>query len=242
MIITKTELATFPDLDHAAGSIILVDKPKGWTSFDVVAKVRRMMSRYYKVKRFKVGHTGTLDPLATGLLILCIGRATKRIVEFMDQEKEYKGTITFGQSTASYDLETEVVDTFPTAHLTEEIVTEATKAFTGDFMQLPPVFSAKQVDGKRAYESAREGKEVKVSPAMVNVSQFELTAFRWPEVDFLVRCSKGTYIRSLAHDLGKAVDSGAHLSALRRTASGEFRVQEAVTVEEIRSVLPLDRT
>jgi tRNA pseudouridine55 synthase len=201
-----------------------------------------MMSRFYKVKRFKVGHTGTLDPLATGLLILCIGKATKRIVEFMDQEKEYTGTITFGATTASYDLETEVDGSFPTEHLTEEVLKEATKAFTGEFLQLPPVFSAKQVDGKRAYESARKGKEVKMRPAMVEVSHFELTEFRWPDVDFLVRCSKGTYIRSLAHDLGKAVDSGAHLSALRRNASGEYRVEDAVTVEEIRAVLPLDRS
>ena len=237
MIISKANIHELRDMDHAAGVVLLMDKPLTWTSFNVVAKVRGVFSRFNRVKRFKVGHTGTLDPLASGLLILCAGKATKRITEFMDQEKEYTGTITFGATTPSFDMETEIDVTFPTAHLEEGNIKEAMKGFLGEIMQKPPVYSAKQIDGKRAYDLVRAGKKVNVLKAPVEVAQFELTDIRLPEVDFRVRCSKGTYIRSLAHDLGKALNTGAYLSALRRTASGEYRVEDALSIEDVQKAL-----
>lgn len=183
------------------------------------------------IRKIKVGHAGTLDPLATGLLIVCIGKFTKRIDEFQGQEKEYTGTITLGGTTPSYDLESEIDETFPTDHITKEMLLEAAAKLTGYIEQMPPAFSAKKVDGKRAYLSARKGVEVKLQARSVEIPEFEITRFENNEVDFRISCSKGTYIRSIAHDFGKLLNSGGHLTKLRRTRIGEFYVEESQTLE-----------
>ena len=217
--------------DFKAGKILLFDKPLDWTSFQLVNKVRWLIRKQFKIKKIKVGHAGTLDPLATGLLILCTGKATKQIESLQGQEKEYTGTFTLGATTPSYDLETEIDQEFSFEHLSEEKIKSATKEFIGDIQQMPPVFSALKKDGKRLYEYARNGEEVKISARKVHISEFEITAIELPEVHFRVVCSKGTYIRSLAHDFGKALESGAHLSNLRRTRIGDYTVNEALTVD-----------
>lgn len=217
--------------DFKSGKILLFDKPLEWTSFQLVNKVRWLIRKHFNIKKIKVGHAGTLDPLATGLLIICTGKATKQIENLQGQEKEYTGTFTLGATTPSYDLETEIDEKFPIDHLSEKEIREATKNFIGDIQQLPPVFSALKKDGKRLYEYARRGEEVKISARKVNISEFEITAIDLPNVDFRVVCSKGTYIRSLAHDFGKALNSGAHLSALRRTRIGNYTVKDALTVD-----------
>ncbi|HEV2479149.1 MAG TPA: tRNA pseudouridine(55) synthase TruB [Puia sp.] len=208
------------------GQVLLIDKPLGWTSFDVVRKLRRL------VRTKKIGHAGTLDPLATGLLILCTGKFTKRINEYMAKEKEYTGTITLGASTPTYDLESEPVVQKDPAYVTPELVTEliATQ-FTGAIDQIPPAHSAIKVGGKRVYELARKGKEVKLDPRRVVIQTFEITAFRLPVLEFRVVCSTGTYIRSLANDLGAALACGGYLSSLRRTRIGEYTVETALTME-----------
>ena len=185
----------------------------------------------YLPKKFKIGHAGTLDPLATGLLIICSGKFTKRITEIQAQTKEYTGTIVLGATTPSYDLETEVTATFPITHLTEALILETTKQFIGEIDQKPPVFSAIKKDGKRLYESARAGIEVEIQARKTTIHEFEITRIQLPEVDFRVTCSKGTYIRSLAYDFGKALHSGAHLSALRRTKIGDFSVEKSASIE-----------
>lgn len=208
------------------GQVLLIDKPLDWTSFDVVRKLRRL------VRTKKVGHAGTLDPLATGLLILCTGKFTKRINEYMAQEKEYTGVVTLGAVTPTYDLESEPVVRGDCSGVTRERLEEViAAAFTGEIMQVPPIHSAIKVDGKRVYELARKGREVKLDPRPVRIAAFAVTAFRFPEVQFRVVCSTGTYIRSLANDLGAALGCGGYLSALRRTRIGEFKVEEAMTVE-----------
>lgn len=217
--------------DFLNGQLLLIDKPLEWTSFDVVNKLRYALKKEFGLKKIKVGHAGTLDPLATGLLLICTGKFTKKINELMGMEKEYTGTITLGATTPSYDLETAVDETFPTEQLTEEQIREATSQFTGEIEQVPPNFSAIKKDGKRAYQLAREGKDAKLQPRPVVIHQFEVTGIDMPEVHFRVRCSKGTYIRSLAHDFGKALETGGHLSALRRTAIGEYRIEEAQSIE-----------
>jgi len=214
------------------GEIILIDKPLDWTSFQVVNKIRWLIRSTFGIKKIKVGHAGTLDPLASGLLILCTGKMTKSIEEFMGQEKEYTGTFTLGSTTPSYDLETEVDNTFPTDHITEELLHTTLNQFVGTIDQYPPVFSALKKDGKRLYEFAREGIEVEIPARKVNIRSFELTQKVIPKVDFKVICSKGTYIRSLANDYGKALNSGAHLSALRRTRIGEFNIEHAISIED----------
>ncbi|MDB9988513.1 tRNA pseudouridine(55) synthase TruB [Flavobacteriaceae bacterium] len=214
------------------GEIILIDKPLGWTSFQVVNKIRWLIRSTYGIKKIKVGHAGTLDPLASGLLILCTGKMTKSIEQFMGQEKEYTGTFTLGATTPSYDLETEIDHTFPTDHITEELLQTTLDQFVGTIDQYPPVFSALKKDGKRLYEFAREGVEVEIPTRKVNIRSFELTQKAIPKVDFKVICSKGTYIRSLANDYGKALNSGAHLSALRRTRIGKFNIEQAVSIED----------
>lgn len=213
------------------GQIILIDKPYGWTSFDVVKKIRGKLQHQFHLKKLKVGHAGTLDPLATGLLIICTGKFTKHIDELQGLPKTYTGTLVLGATTPSFDLETEINQTFPTQHLTEKILKEATQQFLGEIDQKPPVFSAIKKEGKRLYEMARAGKEVEVESRKVWVYNFEIERILMPEIDFLVKCSKGTYIRSLAHDFGHAVDSGAHLKNLRRTHIGEYGVAQALTVE-----------
>lgn len=220
------------------GQILLFDKPLEWTSFQLVNKVRWLIRSHCGIKKIKVGHAGTLDPLATGLLIICTGKFTKRIQELQGQEKEYTGTFTLGATTPSYDLETEVDNTFPIDHLNEEVLNNAIPQFLGEIEQYPPVFSALKKDGKRLYEYARKGEEVKIDSRKVSISSFTLTRIDLPEVDFQVSCSKGTYIRSLAHDFGKAVESGGHLSALRRTKIGDFNVNDSYNLDRFIATLP----
>lgn len=217
--------------NYKEGQVLLIDKPLHWTSFQVVSKLRWAIRKHYDIKKIKVGHAGTLDPLATGLLIICTGRMTKQIDTFQAQEKEYTGTIVLGNTTPSFDLETASDKTFPTEHITEALIHETTKQFIGTIEQYPPVFSAVKKDGKRLYEFARAGKEVELKPRIVHISEFEITAIKGLEVDFRVVCSKGTYIRSLANDFGKALNSGGHLSALRRTRIGDFKVETAQSIE-----------
>ncbi|MGO2357407.1 tRNA pseudouridine(55) synthase TruB [Mesonia sp.] len=226
------------DEDFKNGQVLLFDKPLEWTSFQLVNKVRWLIRQNYGIKKIKVGHAGTLDPLATGLLIICTGKFTKRIQELQGLEKEYTGTFTLGGTTPSYDLETEIDETFSTDHLSEEILENAIPQFLGEIEQYPPIFSALKKDGKRLYEYARKGEEVKIDPRKVSISSFSLTRINVPEVDFRVRCSKGTYIRSLAHDFGKAVDSGAHLSSLRRTKIGDYNIDDAYTLDSFIATLP----
>ena len=206
------------------GHVFLIDKPMDWTSFDVVNKIRWNIRKSYDLKKIKVGHAGTLDPKATGLLLVCTGKLTKRIDEFQAQEKTYTGTIKLGVTTPTYDLESEEDQTFPTEHLTEEIINEATKQFIGEIEQFPPMHSAIKVDGKRLYELAREGQEIERKAREITIHDFKITKIDLPFVDFEVNCSKGTYIRSLAFDFGKAVNSGGYLTALRRTKIGDFDI------------------
>ena len=215
--------------DFFSGQVLLIDKPLHWTSFQTVNKLRWEIRQTFNLKKIKVGHAGTLDPLATGLLIICTGKMTKQIHIFQEQIKEYAGTFVIGSTTPSFDLETEINETFPTEHITKTLILKTTEQFIGDIEQLPPVFSAIKKDGKRLYEFARAGEKVDIKPRKVNILEFEITKIDFPEVEFRVVCSKGTYIRSLAHDFGKALNSGAHLSALRRTKIGQFQVEKAAT-------------
>ncbi len=215
------------------GQVLLVNKPLHWTSFDVVRKIRNLV----KIK--KVGHAGTLDPLATGLLIVCTGKFTKRINEYMAQEKEYTGTITLGAITPTYDLESEPQDFKPFEHITKADVDEAVLKFIGDIQQLPPAHSAIKVDGKRLYELARQGKEVKLEPRNIRITEFEITDISMPILQFRVVCSTGTYIRSLAHDMGKALECGGYLSSLCRTRIGAFKVSQSMNMEDIEEDIKL---
>ncbi|KAA1243196.1 tRNA pseudouridine(55) synthase TruB [Aquimarina sp. RZ0] len=217
--------------DYKNGQILLIDKPLQWTSFQVVNKLRWLIRKNFGIKKIKVGHAGTLDPLASGLLIICTGKYTKRIQEFQGQIKEYTGTITLGATTPSYDLESEVDKEFSIDHISETMIQEATLQFTGEIEQYPPVFSALKKDGKRLYEYARKGEEVEIAARKIKIDAFEITRIELPEIDFRVVCGKGTYIRSLAHDFGKALNSGGHLSALRRTKIGVFSVTDAMSPE-----------
>lgn len=217
--------------DYQAGQVLLIDKPLEWTSFQAVNKLRWEIRQAFNIKKIKVGHAGTLDPLATGLLVICTGKMTKQIDTFQGQIKEYTGTIVIGSTTSSYDLESEINETFPTDHISEELIHETTKQFIGDIEQFPPIFSALKKDGKRLYEYARAGESVEIKPRKITIEAFEITKIDGNNIDFRVVCSKGTYIRSLANDFGKALNSGGHLSALRRTKIGEFDVSEAVSIE-----------
>jgi len=217
--------------DFLSGEILLIDKPLNWTSFQVVNKLRWEIRHAFNIKKIKVGHAGTLDPLATGLLVICTGKMTKQINTFQGQSKEYTGTFVLGGTTPSFDLETEIDKTFPTNHISEELIQNTTQQFIGDIEQFPPVFSALKKDGKRLYEFARAGESVEIKSRTVNISEFEITKVEADNLDFRVVCSKGTYIRSLAHDFGKALKSGAHLSVLRRTKIGDFHVENALTPE-----------
>jgi tRNA pseudouridine55 synthase len=207
------------------GKVILIDKPLRWTSFDVVRKIRNLI----RIK--KVGHAGTLDPLATGLLIICTGKFTKKINEYMAQEKEYTGSFTLGATTVSYDLEQEPENFKSSDHLTEDEIRAAITSFRGEIMQVPPAHSAIQINGRRVYELARQGKEVIIEPRKVTIKEYEITRIEMPLVYFRIVCSTGTYIRSLANDLGKTLGCGAHLSNLRRTRIGEFKVEDAMSME-----------
>jgi tRNA pseudouridine55 synthase len=224
--------------DYLEGQILLIDKPLKWSSFQAVNKLKYILKRKYNLpKKFKIGHAGTLDPLATGLLIVCTGKFTKRITDIQAQAKEYTGTITVGATTPSYDLETEVDATFPTEHVTSELIQDTVKQFLGEIDQKPPVFSAIKKDGKRLYEHARAGEEVEIAFRKTTIHEFEITRIALPEIDFRVKCSKGTYIRSLAFDFGKALNSGAYLSVLRRTKIGDFSVENGIMPDEFEQQL-----
>ncbi|RZK39489.1 MAG: tRNA pseudouridine(55) synthase TruB [Pedobacter sp.] len=219
----------FPDFDFAKGELLLINKPYKWTSFDVVGKIRNSL----KPHKLKVGHAGTLDPLATGLLIICTGKLTKQIDTFQAEEKEYTGTMTLGASTPSYDMETAIDFEFPIDHISEEQILQATAPFIGDIEQYPPAHSAVKVNGERLYVKARLGEEVELRKRQVTVSEFEITRIALPEVDFRIVCSKGTYIRSLVSDFGKKLNNGAYLSKLTRTRSGNFLLQNAYEVADL---------
>ncbi len=218
--------------EFALGATILVDKPLHWTSFDAVNKLRWHLRTRLGVKKIKVGHAGTLDPLATGLLVICIGKHTKLIEGLTNDSKTYTGTFLLGKTTPSYDLETEYNNEFPTEHITAEMLEEVRQSFIGSQQQIPPLFSAKQVNGKRAYDLARAGVEMELKSNTVEIFDFKIDANRFPEIDFEVTCSKGTYIRSLAHDFGKKSGSGAALIALRRTVSGDSNISDSKSVDE----------
>lgn len=219
------------------GQLILIDKPLEWSSFQAVNAVKWAIRKRYQLKKIKVGHAGTLDPLASGLLLICAGKFTKRIHEFQGMPKEYEGTITLGSSTPSYDLETEVDNVYPINHITHELIHKTKALFLGKIAQKPPVFSALKKDGKRMYEYAREGKELEIKARFVEILEFEILDINLPELRFRIKCSKGTYIRSIAHDFGKALNSGGHLSSLRRTKIGDYNVNKAVTPADFKEMM-----
>lgn len=224
------------DLPFAEGYVLPIDKPLGWTSSDVVRKIKVLFRRMGH-RTLKIGHAGTLDPLATGLLLVCIGKATKQAETLQAAEKEYLTTVRLGATTPSYDLEHPIDKTYPYEHITPEALEAALRSLEGEQLQTPPVFSAKMIDGKRAYEYARKGTEVTMRQALVTIYGIELEELALPEVTLRIRCSKGTYIRSLARDLGEKLGSGGHLVALRRTRSGDFTQEDAYTLEEVGKIL-----
>ncbi len=238
----QADNAPLSKLNFQEGTTLLVDKPLTWTSFDVVNKLRFKLKYRLGVKKIKVGHAGTLDPMATGLLIICTGKFTKKLASYQAQEKEYTGTIELGATTPSFDKETPIDTTYPTEHITSDLIEQARQQFLGEIEQYPPMFSAIKVDGQPLYKKARKGIKVEVKPRPVEIKQFEITRFEENEVDFRVVCSKGTYIRSLAYDFGKALRSGAHLSALCRTRIGEYQLSNAWDLEELVRLLeqPID--
>lgn len=222
------------------GQVLLIDKPLEWTSFQAVNKIRWHIKQRFQIKKIKVGHAGTLDPLATGLLIICTGKQTKEIHVYQGQKKEYTGTFTIGATTPSYDLETEIDKTFSTAHITNEMIHKTAKQFLGEIDQKPPIFSAIKKEGKRLYELARKGEATEIKSRKVTIDEFEITNINVPNIDFRVVCSKGTYIRSLAYDFGKALRSGGHLSALRRTKIGAFSVEKAKSIKDFIKTLEVE--
>ena len=221
------------------GQVVLIDKPLWWTSFDVVRKCRNIITNKLKVKKLKVGHAGTLDPLATGLMIICTGKATKRINEWMDADKEYMAVIELGRTTPSFDLETETDATFPTKQITRESFEASLRAFLGETKQVPPLFSAKNLQGKRAYTFARKGSDIELPAQTVVISELEIVRFDLPVVEIRMRCSKGTYVRAFARDVGIANQSGACLVGLRRTAIGDFRVEKAMSPDFFEQILKI---
>ncbi len=219
-------------MDFISGEVIAVDKPLGWTSFDAVKRIRGAIQRKLNVKKFKVGHAGTLDPLATGVLIICTGRATRDIERLQNGTKEYIATIKLGATTPSFDLETEIDKTFPYEHITEEMVKEVLPRFMGKIMQVPPVYSAVKIDGKRAYKYARKGAEVELKAKPLVIEELELLSCDLPELRLRIVCSKGTYIRALTRDIGMALNSGAHLTALCRTRVGDIRLDDCLSIDD----------
>ncbi|MDE7159338.1 MAG: tRNA pseudouridine(55) synthase TruB [Muribaculaceae bacterium] len=224
-------------MDFITGETIGIDKPLGWTSFDAVKRVRGAIQRRLGVKKFKVGHAGTLDPLATGVLIICTGRATRSIESLQNGSKEYVATLRLGAVTPSFDLETEITETFPTDHITEEMVRGVLPDFTGRIMQVPPVFSAVKVDGKRAYSLARKGRDVELKAKPLEIAELELLSASLPEITLRIVCSKGTYIRALARDIGEALGCGAHLTALRRTRVGDISIADCVSIQQAADII-----
>ena len=223
-LISDKPLESYSEEELRSGVVFLIDKPLEWTSFQVVNKLRWVIKKIHNIKKIKVGHAGTLDPLATGLLIVCVGKKTKEIEVFQGKEKEYTGTILVGATTPSFDLETEIDKTYSIDGITASDLEKAAESLTGDIDQYPPVFSAVKIDGKRAYESARKGEKVEVKLRKVKVSKFDIDSSEFPKVHFRIVCSKGTYIRSIASDFGKALNSGAHLSSLRRERIGQYSI------------------
>lgn len=232
-MIEETQNRAFPD----DGMVFQIDKDLNWTSFNVVKKIKVILLNKYKLRKLKVGHAGTLDPLATGLVIVCAGKQTKNIEKFQDLEKEYIAEIELGSTTPSFDLETEIDKAFPIEHINEKLVVEVLKTFIGEQEQIPPVFSAKNINGKRAYTYARKGKEIEMKPNWINISGIELLNFDLPKINIRVSCSKGTYIRSLANDIGSALGSGGHLVKLRRTKIGNYKVEEAHKINEFEEMM-----
>jgi tRNA pseudouridine55 synthase len=214
------------------GIIILIDKPLNWSSFQVVNKIRWKIKCNLGLKKIKVGHTGTLDPLATGLLLICTGRMTKQIEKLQNKDKSYTGTFVFGNSTPSFDLETSINQSYDYRHITLESIEKIIPEFLGEIIQTPPIYSAIKKNGKRLFEFARKAEKVKINSRIVNVSKFKITRFKLPEVDFLIKCSKGTYIRSIANDFGKALNSGAYLKNLKRIANGEYKIEDALKIKK----------
>lgn len=227
-------------IDFEKGELWLIDKPYEWTSFDVVQKLKYAVRNFTGEKKFKIGHAGTLDPLATGLLLVCVGKMTKSIDKLQAEKKVYTGIITLGATTPSYDLETPIQDTFDVSSITENEIKKAANSFLGEIDQYAPLYSAKKIDGKRAYEIARAGEEKELKPHRVTIFKFDIEKIEMPHVHFRIECSKGTYIRSLAHDLGKKLNNGAHLRELRRTQSGEYSVENAYKLKEILGQLGVD--
>ena len=224
-------------MDFVTGELLYVDKPLGWSSFDVVKRVRGVLLRRLGKKKFKVGHAGTLDPLATGVMILCTGKATKRIDELQTGVKEYVATVALGATTPSFDLETEIDGTYPTEHITRELVESVLEQFKGEIRQVPPSFSACKIDGQRAYKRARRGEEVELKAKVLVIDEIELQEFSPTSITLRIVCSKGTYIRALARDIGAALNSGGHLTALRRTRVGEARIEDCLSVERVTELL-----
>lgn len=226
-----------PGEEFVLGKVLLFDKPYKWTSFDVVGKVRALLKHRLGLRKLKIGHAGTLDPLATGLLIVCTGKLTKSISRYQDMEKEYTGTFFLGMTTPSFDLETRPDKEYPTAHINMGMAEDAASSLTGKIAQEPPLFSAKKIEGERAYEHARRGESTRLKTKQVEVRLFEITRFELPEVDFRVVCSKGTYIRALARDFGKILGSGAYLKSLRRVRIGEIGLQDAYSPESFEQII-----
>ena len=217
--------------DFLKGSVLLFNKPIKWSSFDLVKKVRNIIKSARDIEKIKIGHAGTLDPLAEGLLIICTGKLTKKIEEIQVQKKKYSGEIILGSSTPSYDKETEADNIFPVSHITQNMIHQTCQKFEGKIMQQPPIFSALKKNGKRLYEHAREGSSIKISPREIEINYFKITDISMPKIKFEVSCGKGTYIRSLAHDYGKSLQSGAHLSSLKREEIGKYSLSRAFSVE-----------
>ena len=235
-------MAEFKDIDlKEEGYIAVIDKPLEWTSSDVVRKIKFRLNKM-GYRKIKVGHAGTLDPLATGILLVCIGKATKQVDALQAERKEYVAELMLGATTPSYDMEHPVDKTYPTEHITREKVEEALLSLTGERLQAPPIYSAKKVEGLRAYELARAGEQVELRKALINIYSIKLEEYDMPKVRIRVECSKGTYIRSLAQEIGEALDSGAYLTSLRRTRNGRFAEQDAESLEEFLKKLPLDET
>ncbi|MEI6694527.1 MAG: tRNA pseudouridine(55) synthase TruB [Bacteroidota bacterium] len=225
------------EFNFSEGEVLLINKPYDWTSFDVVNNIRYFIRKTLDLPKIKIGHAGTLDPLATGLLLLCTGKFTKKIDEFQAQEKEYTGCFTIGETTPSFDMEKEVDFTFDYSHVDENLILQTAQKFTGSFDQIPPIFSAVKIGGKRAYEFARNSEEIKISSKPITINEFEITKIQLPEIHFRIVCSKGTYIRALARDIGESMQCGAYLSALCRTRIGNFKLMDALEIETLKSII-----
>ena len=231
------KLSTLSKEDFESGVVLLINKEINWTSFDVVKKIKNLLKEKFRFKKIKVGHAGTLDPLATGLLVICTGKSTKMISEIQNQKKEYTGELTMGATTPSYDLETEIDHRYDISNITEKDISSKTKLFIGEVSQKPPIFSAIKVKGERLYEKARRGEKINIKKRKITVYNFKLTKILLPKIHFIIECSKGTYIRSIAHDFGKSLNSGAHLSKLVRTKIGEFDLKDAKSIIEFENEL-----